>query len=178
MKSIIVVETLQPSVTDARYIRSEHSINKALESALTERRINVRPTDICKTAIITGPTFYAHCASSDEALRKYEQNLLSNFSVKLNAKGDNPEIIFTILLSYIRHEKGYFTATIPNYNYWLLHELFKEIQPMITPRRFDDSRYDYYIHKLTAVVVDWVKHDKYSRSAMPGRVYELMHVKF
>lgn len=178
MKSIIMVEEFQPAITDARYVRSEHSINKALESALTERRINVRPTEICKTAIITSPTFYAHCASSDEALRKYEQTLLNNFLAKLNEKGDDPEIIFTILLSYIRHEKGYFTATIPNYNYWLLNELFKEIQPIITPHRPNDSRYDYYVHKLTAVIVDWVKNDKYSRRTMPGRVYELMRIKF
>lgn len=170
LPEVKVKSALEPQ--DARYVRSRSSIRKVLHEGLAERRINLKLTDICQAATISRPTFYAHWASADDALRKYETSLHQDFSDRLPEAKVSKPVIFTMLLSFMRDEQGYFQATMPTANYWLLQSLFDEIRPRLVSKATDKS-YDLYVQAQIALIGCWVKYEHFSNEKMPLYVNKL-----
>lgn len=167
----------RPNIHDARYKNNEHLLHGALHTSLANRRINVRPYEICRAATISRPTFYAHCYSVDDALRQYEGDLQEEFHDRLPKVGCNHEAIFTVMLGFMRDAKGYFKATIPNSNYWLLQTIFEDVRPKLVSKNIGDRTYDFYVHTQIIIIGDWAKYDRFSQQRIPFYVQKMLRTR-
>lgn len=159
--------------TDARFKRCDELIHIALCKGLKDRRLGISTGEICRLAQIARPTFYAHHKTVDAALHEYEVALHQSLKQRLpdtHAK----DVVFTILLSYIRENRGYFEATVPNANYWLLKEILEALRPSLAGLKINDRVYDLYIHHQITIIVSWVKFEKCSTITLPGYVKKLL----
>ncbi len=167
----------RPNVHDARYRQNEHLIHKALQTSLTNRRINVRPNEICQAATISRPTFYAHCDDCTDALRRYEATLQQRFQERLPDVTCKHEVVFTVLLSFVRDKKGYFKATIPNSNYWLLNAIFDDVRPRLVSKNIGDRTYEFYVRTQIILISDWAEYDKFSKQRIPFYVQKMLKTR-
>lgn len=162
---------------DARYWKSEKLIQQALHQGLTNRQINMKAGDICRLATITRPTFYAHCRDSNDALRKYEVRLQANFNNRLPQARCKHDTVFTILLTFVYDKRGYFRATIPNSNFWLLNTFFDDIRSRLVSKNIGDRTYEYYVRTQIVIINDWVEFGKFAKNAIPKYVHKLMQTR-
>ncbi len=154
---------------DGRFERCEAQIREALCISLMQRQ-TIKIGDFCKMAHISRTTFYAHHKSYGDALRKYELDLKQNFNERINYNKVGKEVVFTILLSFIYDERMYFSATIPNSNYWLLNEIFTSLRPSLAEVGTDNRRYEFYTQEQIGIICCWVKHGEFSSQEIPGYV--------
>ncbi len=148
--------------SDARFARCDDTINNALYRALSERNINLRPKDICAQAKITRPTFYAHCANSTDALHQHEAKLENAFYDRLPKRTIHNEVIFTVLLCFIREHSDYFAATIKTANFYLLKTIFQNLKPIIVGSRIDGKSYALYTLQQIGLITCWATYEGYS----------------
>ena len=147
------------STKDARYHKSNQLIFQALNQALAERRINLRSSDLCRSATITYPTFHAHFASPDAALRQHELDLRQEFQERLPASISTHTVAFTILLSFVYDQRDYFGATLPTANHWLLTTLFGTLRPHLAGGQVANRTYDIYIQTQIGIISCWAKYE-------------------
>lgn len=159
--------------TDARYRRCDELIRIALCKGLRERRLGVTTGEICRLAQIARPTFYAHHKTVDSALKEYETALHESLQNRLPVTRAR-DVIFTILLSYIRENRGYFEATVPNANYWLLQEILESLRPSLAGIQINDQVYDVYIHYQITIIASWVKFEGCSTILLPSYAKKLL----
>lgn len=159
--------------TDARYRRCDELIHVALCKSLKDRRLGISTGEICRLAQIARPTFYAHHKNVDAALQEYEAALHESLQRRLPATRSR-DVIFTILLSYIRENRGYFNATVPNANYWLLKEILESLRSSLASAQINDQVYDTYIHQQITIIVGWVKFEHCSIKTLPSYVKKLL----
>lgn len=148
---------------------------------IATRRYDICPAEICKTAKIARSTFYAHY-SNKNFIEQHELRLVAKFLARL--PGFNPQkiVIFTILLSFVREEREYFEATIPNANFWLLKQIFAELYPILKAKDCSRKSYDFYAMQQIALISCWAKYNKcaieklelYARKMM---AVPMMHVE-
>ncbi len=162
---------------DTRYLKSEKLIQQALHQGLTNRQINMKAGDICRLATITRPTFYAHCRDSNDALRKYEVRLQANFNNRLPQARCKHDTVFTILLTFVYDKRGYFRATIPNSDFWLLNTFFDNIRPRLVSKNIGDRTYEYYVRTQIVIINDWAEFGKFAKNAIPKYVHKLMQTR-
>lgn len=147
---------------DPRFKRYAEIINGDVYKTLSERGICLRPRDICKHGKITRPTFYAHCTDSTDALHKHEANLEQDFYKRLPKHRVHNEVVFTILLVFIREYDGYFSATISTSNFYLLRTIFNKLKPIIASKNIDKKSYDMYVLQQIGLISCWASYDNYS----------------
>lgn len=155
------------TLRDARYRKSDQRIRRALNEALAKRRINLRPVEICRLATITYQTFHAHYASSDEALRKHEARIQQKFQDRLPATAVSQAVVFTILLGFVREECGYFGATLPAADYWLLTTLFVVLRPRLAQQGIANCTYDVYAQTQIGIIACWARYDDFALQRIP-----------
>lgn len=158
---------------DIRYQKSEKSIQEALDQGLTDRQINLKAGDICRLATITRPTFYAHCRDSNDALEKYEVALREDFWERLSGSESDHEVIWTALLGFVYDQKGYFVATIPNSNFWLLRNIMCDLRPQLAQDATSNKIYDIYAQQQIGLIGCWVKYEDCATNKIPFYVTKL-----
>ena len=163
---VLVQPKEQKNKEDARFERCEMQIRKALCVGLTQRK-TVKISELCKIANISRATFYAHHSSCGEALRQYETDLKQSFDARMNYTEAGKEVVFTILLSFIHDERGYFAATIPNSDYWLLNEIFGSLKSLLAETTTNDRNYDFYTQEQIGIIHCWVKYEDFSTWTIP-----------
>lgn len=159
---------------DARYERSELKIQKALQISLSKRRIDVKSCEICQNAAITRPTFSRHCGSPNEALKKYEQSLIRTFQDRLPETECSSDVVFTILLGFVRDERNYFRATLPNSNFFLLKDMFHDLKPRLVDEQTNRRIYDYYTWSQIVIIGDWANYTRFSKQTIPFYVEKMV----
>lgn len=157
------VSTLQ----DVRYLKSNQLIFQALNEALAERRINLRASEVCRSATITYPTFHAHFASTDEALHQHELELKQAFQERLPEVTATQAAVFTMLLDFLHDERAYFDATLPTANYWLLTTFFGALRPHLAGNQVTNRTYDIYIQTQIGIISCWAKYDDFGVHQIP-----------
>lgn len=177
MPNKIKTNTKNQPVKDRRYDRNEQSIHHALDRALSHRRINVRAREICRHARISSPTFYLHCRGSDDALKSYEAEIATDFAALLPVNPTSREVTFTILLQFLHQHQQYFSATLNNYNSWLLVQLFDAIKPSLVQTDISDKCYDIYIGSLSTLIFCWGKHEHFATTKIPLYTKKLVQVR-
>lgn len=160
---------------DERYKNNDRKIRKVLLVALTNRSMNLKPKEICEKATITRPTFYAHCENADDALRQYEKELALGFSKRLPKIG-RKIVIFTILLSFINDEKDYFRAAQTGSNFYLLHNLFKQMKLRLGYRDIAKKHYEIYMQQQIALIYCWGKYENFMRERIPFYVKKMINI--
>lgn len=161
------------TLRDARYQKSDQRIRHVLNEALAQRRINLRPIEICRQATITYPTFHAHYASSDEALKEHESNIRQKFEDRLPAPTASQTVIFTVLLGFVREERGYFGATLPAADHWLLTAFFMALRPCLTNQGINNYTYDVYIQTQIGIIACWARYENFALQRIPYYVNAL-----
>lgn len=168
MKGKIVIPRKTLNTKDARYRRHEQLINATLHGMLTKRCRNIRPAEVCRQAKVSRTTFYTHYDNVN-FVEQYELKLKQDFCAKLPKDCPRKETLFTILLSFVRKERGYFEATMPNANFWLLQKIFVELHPVLKAKDCSSRSYEIYAMQQIALISCWVQHDKCAMEKM--RVY-------
>lgn len=148
---------------DIRYKRNDQKIRAVLQTALLDRNISLKPKDICKHAVITRPTFYAHCSDASDALRQYESEIVTGFHKRLTVEGCRG-VVFTILLRFINEKRDYFEATIPNADYHLLSDIFSNLKSRLADSDTADKIYEIYSQRQIALICCWAKHDDFAKN--------------
>lgn len=156
-----------PKTKDTRYLKSEHLIRKALHYNLRTRQMGAKTTEICKTAAITRPTFYAHYTDVNDALHTYEKSLQELLQTRLPDNTQGRNVVFTILLGYIYDYRGYFKATIPNYNYWVLRQIFDSLRSRLASDNINDQTYEFYAQMQIIIISDWYRYNSLDKAFMP-----------
>jgi hypothetical protein len=93
-------------------------------------------------------------------VEQYELKLKRDFCTRLPKSSPKKEVLFTILLSFVREERGYFEATMPNANFWLLQKIFTELHPVLKAKDCSSRSYELYVMQQIALISCWVRHDK------------------
>ncbi len=167
VRTFISTNTL--NFNDARFKRKEQIICTVLYEMLAERRRDIRPTEICKIAKISRTTFYTHYDHKN-TVEQHELLLKGKFLMRIVRVGLCKETIFTILLKFVREERGYFEATLPNSNYWLLSEIFAELRPKLACN-VTDKAYYFYVQQQIVLISSWVQHE----NCAPERIAAYTH---
>lgn len=140
---------------------------------LGERRRDISPTAICKLIRISRTTFYAHFGSGN-IVQQYELRLKMRFLNSLPKARLRKEVIFTLLLKFVRKERRYFEVTVPNANFWLLKEIFAELQPILA-KGITQKTYDIYVMQQIAVVACWVQYEKCAPEKLEAYVRKMVY---
>lgn len=157
---------------DERYKEKDRLIRNVLLNALSDRRLTLRPKEVCEKATITRPTFYAHCVDMDDALRQYEAELETGFSKRL-PRGGRKGVVFTILLGFINDEKDYFGATLQTSNFYLLNSLLSELKPRLGYQHAAEKHYEIYAQRQIALICCWGKFEDFERCRIPFYVNKM-----
>lgn len=157
----------KPNIKDKRYQRNENSIRQVVAQALAHRKLNLRTTDICHDANISSPTFYLHCQDSNAALANYEQELREEFDALVPSRNTHHEIIFTILLNFVRHHQKYFSAAVRSRSTWMLLQLLDALRPNLVGERITDRSYFVYAGSLSAIIICWGEHEGFASNKIP-----------
>lgn len=171
------VGTSQTPKIDARAHKSKVLIWQALQGGLAKRSMNLRPTEICRVATITRPTFYQHCRSSDDALQKYEQSLRQKFSHRMVVQPKEKKVTYTLLLGFIREEQGYFAATMPNHDYFLLSQLLARLKTAIVGKKVSAVTFELYAHQQLALISCWVCRENFDLERVPFYAQKLAETR-
>lgn len=150
---------------DARFRRHERLINGALHGMLTKRSRNIRPAEVCRRAKVSRTTFYAHYGEVN-FVEQYERKLKADFHARLPKSKLRKEVAYLLLLKFVREEFGYFAATLPNANFWLLKTIYAELKPLVA-RDVSPKAYDFYVLQQIALIACWMEHEK----CAPGRMH-------
>lgn len=161
MKGKIVIPRKTLNTKDARYRRHERLINTTLHGMLTKRCRNIRPAEVCRQAKVSRTTFYTHYDNVN-FVEQYELKLKQDFCAKLPKDCLRKETLFTILLSFVREERGYFEATMPNANFWLLQKIFTELHPVLSAKDCSSRSYELYVMQQVALISCWVQYDNFA----------------
>ncbi len=128
---------------------------------LTKRCRNIRPAEVCRQARVSRTTFYVHYGRKN-FVEQHELKLAARFLARLPETQVQKNVIFTILLSFVRDERGYFEATTPNANFWLLKQIFTELHPILKVKDCSQKSYDLYVMQQVALISCWVQHDNFA----------------
>lgn len=150
-----------PNHNDARFRFHDKLICNILHTMLAERRTDISPTEICKAAAISRTTFYAHYNRKD-VIEQYETGLTAKFFEALPTASLNKESTFILLLRFVRNERGYFAATIPNANYWLLKSILENLYPVLRTKDCGAKTYECYVMQQIALVSCWAQHEDFA----------------
>ena len=142
-----------------RFQHHEQLINAILHGMLTKRCRNIRPAEICRQAKISRTTFYAHYGEVN-FIEQYELKLKQNFCARLPKVKVKKEVIFRILLRFVREQFDYFEATMPNANFWLLKMIFIDLYPTLKSKDGNLKSYDLYMSRQIMLIFYWVQYDK------------------
>lgn len=159
---------------DARYRRHEKLINRALHDMLMQRRRNIRPAEVCRRAKISRTTFYAHYDSTN-FVEQYEQRLKAGFLARLPKAKPHKEVVYLVLLNFVREQLGYFAATLPNANFWLLKTIYAELKPIVA-RDVTLKSYDFYVLQQIALIARWVEYEKCAASRMKAYAKKMAYL--
>ncbi len=80
-----------------------------------------------------------------------------------------------ILLRFVREQNGYFEATMPNANFWLLKSIFTELRPAIASDVKPES-YDFYVLQQIALVARWVEYEKCAPSKVDAYAKKMAYM--
>lgn len=161
------------NTNDARFLRCEQKICEVLQGMLGERR-DISPTDICKMIGISRTTFYAHFGPKD-IVQQYELRLKIRFLDSLPKARLRKEVIFALLLKFVRKERRYFESTVPNANFWLLKEIFAELQPILA-KGITQKTYDVYVMQQIALIASLVQYEKCAEEKLEAYVRKMVYV--
>lgn len=162
---------------DKRFHHSEVSLHRAIDQALAKRRVGVRGREVCARAKISEPTLYAHCLNVDDALNIYETNIIDEFTLLMPTDHPQHEVIFVLLLNFIRQHRNYFAATLKNHNSWLLTQLIDIVRPQLVSDNINDKCFDLYTGSITTIIFRWYKHENFSPEKIPLYTKKLLQVR-
>ena len=152
---------------DKRYCRNEHSIQRVVQRALARRDINLRASDICRSAKISTPTFYTHYKNSNDALHDYERTLLHEFQSNTHLSTNRREVIFLSILTFIKRHQPYFESTLLHGNVWLLAHLFFSLKSSLAPPQTTRQSYTLYVTTIIGFIYCWGQYDHFSNQSLP-----------
>lgn len=159
---------------DARFQRHEQLINVAFHGMLTKRSRNIRPGEICRQAKVSRTTFYAHYDNAD-FVGQYEQKLKANFCMRLPKAKTHKEVVYLLLLKFVRENFGYFVATVPNANFWLLKAIYAELKPIVA-HGVTPKSYDFYVLQQMALIARWVEYEKCAPDRMDAYAKKMAYM--
>lgn len=158
---------IRPNMLDERFRRNTELINKVIHSAMADRRIDLRPIEVCRQANISRPTFYAHCGGVSDALDRHETAIINQFVKKITKLDSEKSVIFAVILRLISDEREYFEATMLNHDYYLLSKLFITLKSRLVSNNITDKCYEIYMQQLLALIFCWAKYEDFSRQKIP-----------
>lgn len=109
--------------------------------------------------------------------REYEAELKQDFQGRFPEQVYKNEVAFTILLGFIRDRRGYFEATIPNSDLWLLNNIFGDMEVPLIGEKVDVRTYDFYVQRQIMVICDWAKYENFSKQKIPAYVKKLVRTR-
>lgn len=142
---------------------------------LNKRCRNIRPAEICRRAKISRTTFYAHYNKAN-CVEQYELKLKRDFCARLPKTKAPREVIFRILLRFVHEQFGYFEATMPNANFWLLQTIFQELYPTLRSKDGSQKSYELYMAQQITLISCWVRYDECAVEKMQTYVRKMTAV--
>lgn len=163
---------------DKQYLRSEHSIQRALLGGLSHRCLNLQATKVFGKAKITAPTFYLHCSDTTDALVRYERSLKNDLKGAL-LNTTNKEVAWTVLLAFVDRNHDYFCATAKNRDFFLLSQLITGMRNIFdSNKNVSDRAYAVYTANAIAVIFCWVEYDNHNMELSTFYVKKLLRLRF
>ncbi len=159
-----------------RYLANEQRLQNALHSIIASRNINVRVHQICEAADITRPTFYHHCADSNDALRKYEQRLEEGIYALIPASASRSAVI-SIFATFIVNHDSYFAAALDGYDHFLITDVVSHYRSQLVGEHISDSAFAVYVGTVHAVIFCWNTYDNFSRAKLPYYTAKLKRIR-
>ena len=161
---------------DKRYRSTEFAIRCALNEALRRRRIDLRVKAICGAARITTQTFYLHYVSSDQALRAHEAQMRAEVLGNLRGRTQK-DVMFMLVLRFVREHRDYFSAVMNSQNYWLLTEILKSARGQFGKGICSARNYQYYAQSLIALIELWVVYDDCAIERLEFYMRKMLNVR-
>ena len=146
-----------------------------MHGMLAKRSRNIRPAEICRQAKISRSTFYAHYDDKN-FVEQYEIRLKDDFCARLPKLKAQKEVIFRILLRFVQEKSGYFEATTPNANFWLLKSIFEELHLALKAKDCSQKSYDFYVMQQITLISCWVRYDKCAPEKMKAYVRKMTNL--
>lgn len=161
--------------TNKRFLKNKSSINSALCEHIASRRINVQVADLCSAANITTSTFYAHYKDSNHALAVLEDDLATEFRLRL-PQNTTRTTFFDLLTIFIIHNYQYFEAACTSSNHYLLTRIFTDHRQLLVGDHVSNRSFLSYTGSLIMIITCWLIFDQLTTTSTITCSKKLAHV--
>lgn len=170
---------LSTSTGNKTFRGHERRIENVVQKAITAQIINLSVKDVCNAAKISRQTFYAHYSSVNDVPRIQEQRLRAEFKKRLGVITKR-EIIFTIILTFVRDNSHYFSTAFKRKDLRVLTWMIDYASPRLIPNGVATHAYNQYCGNLKCTIQSWVisgRSAEQYKQYLPLYVSELSRVR-
>lgn len=150
---------ISTNASNKTFRNHERRIENIVQKAITAQVINLRVKDVCTTARVSRQTFYAHYSSVNDVPRRQEQHLQDDFKKRLGAIV-NREVIFTIILTFVKDNSHYFSAAFNRKDLRMLTWMIDYASPRLIPNGVANHAYIQYRGSLKSTIQSWLVPNK------------------
>lgn len=154
----------------------ERQIENVVQKAISARIINLSVKDICESVNISRQTFYMHYDSVNDVQRLQEQRLQADFRKSIGIITKR-EMIFTIMLTFIKNNFEYFSTVMNRQDLRILTWMVDYVRPRLVPNEVTEYSYYQYRSNLKGLIQIWVVTDKCAKQHLPIYVNELLRLR-
>ncbi len=159
-----------------RYCNNEQAIRAAICKNISERRLDVRISEICEAAGISLPTFYAHHLNLSSAKAKYEDTLNEDFCCSVH-RDTRRDVFFGLLTLYVLKHQEYFLAVHQGADHYLLSKMISQHRTNLVSSEVSDRTFCAYTGSLQIVIGCWLNFDVLSKVSAKKCANELLKVR-
>lgn len=155
------------------YRKNDRRIWNVIDQMIAQRTMGMRIWHVCYLAVISSPTFYLHFRSLDDARKKYEIHVQTNFHEGISR--DLPRTTaLKLFLIYMKKNQTYFKSAFEGDDTLVLRELLHYYRPTLAGTVVDDRTYSVYVNTLIGILFCWYKYDHMSSEAQDRYTHKLI----
>lgn len=158
------------------FCRHERQIENIVQKAITAQVVNLSVSEVCSAAKISRQTFYAHYSSINDVPKMQEQHLRDDFKARIG-KNTKREIIFTLLLTFVKDNAHYFLMALGRNDLRMITWMIDYVRSIIVPDGVTDTSYYQYRGVLKSTIQSWMLPGRYTKQNLPFYVNELLHTR-
>ena len=156
--------------------KSMARIYNKLNEVVRARRLSVTVAEVCRKAKVSCTTFYTHFESCEDARDIHEQALETEIMKLLPRRLHEREIVFTILLSFIKKHKQYFTANFRAGNTYLIRHIMRRLKRIFASANLDKPAYEIYIGVIISILAYWVEREHCDATTIEHYAKQLVRI--
>ncbi len=156
--------------------KHERQIEDIVQKAITAQVVNLSVKYICDVAKISRQAFYAHYSDVNDVIRTQEERLRNDFKKRIGTN-TNREVIFTIILTFVKDNSRYFLIVFDREDFKMLTWMIDYVHLNIVPKGTKDPSYRQYRSVLKSTVQIWMLPGRPTKQNLPIYVNELLRTR-